>query len=202
MTEAWSVKGAAPKCVWAATDTSWTGKWAVRRKKKKPAVVVCSVLEYGPIANWMSFWLKLWWQSPKHTNSHHLQAHDHHSQALDHPSLSLPSSHHQLQQQQSWLFVSGFGFCISPHHYTTTINHSLTHSSATSFGFGFGFFCLLGIFFLSGFVCHYSNKQARKQNKQASKQTNKQASKQTSKQASKQTNKQTSNQAQQFSCCK
>ncbi len=188
MTEAWSVKGAAPKCVWAATDTSWTGKWAVRRKKKKQAVVVCSVLEEGPIANWMSFWLKLWWQSPKHTNSHHLQAHDHHSQALDHPSLSLPSSHHQLQQQQSWLFVSGFGFCISPHHYTTTITHSLTHSLTHQqqvLVLGLGFFVCWVFFFCLVLFVNYSNKQARKQNKQATNQTNKQASKQ----ANKQTNK-------------
>jgi uncharacterized protein YlxW (UPF0749 family) len=59
---------------------------------------------------------------------------------------------------------------------------------------GLGFFVCWVFFFLSGFVCHYSNKQARKQNKQASKQTNKQASKQTSKQANKQASKQASKQ--------
>ncbi len=166
------------------------------QKKKKQAVVVCSVWNKDPLLIEClsdSTLMTQYPQSPKHTDSHQLQAHDHHSQAHDHHSLSLPSSHHQLQQHQSWLFVSGFGCCILPHHYTTTINHSLTHSSATSFGFGFGFFCLLGIFFLSGFVCHYSNKQASKEAKQTSKQGSK-----TNKPAS----KQTSNQAKQFNCCK
>jgi len=109
-----------------------------------------------------------------------------------------------LQQQQSWLFVSGFGCCISPHHYTTTIKsltHSLTHSSATSFGFGFGVFflvCWVFFFCLVLFVItatsrqnKQSSKQASKQNKQSSKQackTNNQASKQANKQVIKQSN--------------
>jgi hypothetical protein len=99
-----------------------------------------------------------------------LKAHDHHS-------LSLPSSHHQLQQQQSWLFVSWFGCCILPHHYTTTINHSLTHSlthqqQVLVLGLGF-FVCWVFFFCLVLFVITATSKQASKTNKQASKQTNK-----------------------------
>jgi large-conductance mechanosensitive channel len=87
-----------------------------------------------------------------------------------------------------------------PHHYTTTINHSLTHSlthqqQVLVLGLGF-FVCWVFFFCLVLFVITATSKQ----NKQASKetkQTSKQANKQTSKQASKQTNKQASKQTKQ-----
>jgi mannitol-specific phosphotransferase system IIBC component len=116
-----------------------------------------------------------------------------------------------LQQQQSWLFVSGFGCCISPHHYTTTINHSLTHSlthqqQVLVLGLGF-FVCWVFFFCLVLFVITATSRQSKQSSKQA-KQTIKQASKQNkqsskqNKQSSKQASKQTSNQAKQFNCCK
>jgi uncharacterized membrane protein YeiB len=81
------------------------------------------------------------------------------------------------KQQQSWLFVSGFGCCILPHHYTTTINHSLTHQQQVLV-LGLGFFvCWVFFFCLVLFVITATSKQGSKTNKQASKQTSKQANK-------------------------
>jgi hypothetical protein len=92
---------------------------------------------------------------------------------------------------KSWLFVSGFGCCILPHHYTTTtINPSLTHlltHSLISNKFWFWVFLLVGYFF-SFWFCLSLQQQASNEAKQTSKHANKQTSKQANKQVIKQSN--------------
>ncbi len=205
MTEAClkSKRGSTQKCVWAATDTCWTGKWAVRRKKKQ-AAVVCSVWwnKEGPIANWMSFWLNCDDTVATIPKSHKFPSTPSSWSSLSCSLSSLPitpklTSSVATAAKVGCLFL---GLVVVFYLITTlllpSIPHSLTHQQQVLV---LGFFVSwVFFFFLVLFVITATSKQWSKTNKQACKQTNKQACKQTNKQAS----KQASNQAKQFNCCK